>query len=96
MTSSPLRRVLGSIQMTVQIDVGLPGATMVTGFVSAVTVGQRAQPGPGRPGDGAVAAPTTWPGTGEAGDILIRPVQAQGSLGLPQRVPPCLAIQPPA
>jgi hypothetical protein len=35
----PLGRVLGRIQMTVQIGAGLPGATMVIGFVSVVTVG---------------------------------------------------------
>jgi aclacinomycin oxidase len=69
----PLRRVLGSIQMTVQIDAGLSGATtMVTSFVSAETVGSGLSPVLDARGDDAVAAPTTWPGTGEAGDMLIR------------------------
>lgn len=40
----------GSIQMTVQFDAGLPGATtMVTGLVSAVTVGIGLSPPAARP-----------------------------------------------
>jgi hypothetical protein len=40
--------------------------------VSAETVGSGLSPVLDARGDDAVAAPTTWPGTGEAGDMLIR------------------------
>jgi aclacinomycin oxidase len=69
----PLHQASGSIQMTVQIDTDVPGADgLVTEFISAVTAGTRLT----KLLDTRVRLPwlhpTTWPGTGEAGNVITR------------------------
>ncbi|WP_329569483.1 FAD-binding oxidoreductase [Kitasatospora sp. NBC_01266] len=63
----------GGFQLTVQIDADLPGADrMVTDFVAAVTDGTGLTPSL----DARRTFPwlhlTTWPGTGEPGDVVTR------------------------
>jgi aclacinomycin oxidase len=69
----PLHRVSGSVTMTVQIDTDVPGADgLVSEFISAVTAGTKLT----KLFETRVTQPwlhtATWPGTGEAGDVITR------------------------
>jgi len=69
----PLQRSAGQIIMTVQIDAGLPGAdAMVTDFVSAITAGSGVTPVVNTRATLPWLHATTWPSTGQAGDVSTR------------------------
>ncbi|WP_269855888.1 FAD-binding oxidoreductase [Streptomyces sp. RPT161] len=69
----PMHRVSGSMQMTVQIDADIPNANdLVTEFLSAVTAGTGLSPTLNTRQTAPWLHPTTWPGTGEAGDVATR------------------------
>ncbi|WP_371792354.1 FAD-binding protein [Streptomyces sp. NBC_01471] len=66
-------RSAGSFRMIVQIDADVPGANdLVTGFVSAVTAGTGAEPAVDARRTVPWLHPITWPGAGEAGDVITR------------------------
>ncbi|MFJ1646567.1 FAD-binding protein [Streptomyces sp. NPDC088258] len=66
-------RSAGSFRMIVQIDADLPGADdLVTGFVSAVTSGTGTEPVLDDRRTMPWLHPITWPGAGEAGDVITR------------------------
>ncbi|MFJ2785969.1 MULTISPECIES: FAD-binding oxidoreductase [unclassified Streptomyces] len=66
-------RATGGLQMTVQIDAGLPDAdALLTGFVSAMTAGTGVTPSVTLRGVLPWLHVMTWPGTGEAGDVGTR------------------------
>jgi len=63
----------GGFQMTVQIDADLPNADrMVTDFVAAVTAGTGVTPSLEGRRTFPWLHPTTWPGSGEPGDVVTR------------------------
>lgn len=69
----PLQRSAGRIMMVVQIDAGIPGAdAMVTDFVSAITAGSGVTPVVNARRTLPWLHATTWPGTGQAGDVATR------------------------
>ncbi|QMU71485.1 FAD-binding oxidoreductase [Streptacidiphilus sp. P02-A3a] len=69
----PAHRSAGGFRMTVQIDAGLPGADrMVTEFVAAVTAGTGVTPSLEGRRTFPWLHPTTWPGSGENGDVVTR------------------------
>lgn len=69
----PMHRSAGHCLMAVQTDAGLPGADrLVTDFVTAVTAGTGLKPGIDARRTMPWLHATTWPGTGEPGDILSR------------------------
>ncbi|MFC9860026.1 MULTISPECIES: FAD-dependent oxidoreductase [unclassified Streptomyces] len=66
-------RSSGTFQMVTQIDAGLPDAdALLTGFVSAVTAGAGATELVSLRRTMPWLHPTTWPGTGEAGNVFTR------------------------
>ncbi|MFG2675926.1 FAD-binding oxidoreductase [Streptomyces sp. NPDC048445] len=66
-------RSAGSFRMIVQIDADVPGADgLVTDFVSAVTAGTGAEPTVDARRTMPWLHPVTWPGAGEAGDVITR------------------------
>lgn len=69
----PAHHSAGGFQMTVQIDADLPDAdAQVSEFVAAVTAGAAAAPGSDNRLTLPWLHPTTWPGTGEPGDLIVR------------------------
>ncbi|MEV6012586.1 FAD-binding protein [Streptomyces sp. NPDC051976] len=70
---APAHRSAGDFRMTVQIDAGLPDADrMVTDFVAAVTAGTGLTPSLEGRRTFPWLHPTTWPGSGEPGDVVTR------------------------
>ncbi|MEU8700620.1 FAD-binding protein [Streptomyces sp. NPDC048680] len=66
-------RSAGSFQVIVQIDADVPGAEgLVADFVSAVTAGTGVEPTVDASRTMPWLHPVTWPGTGEAGDVITR------------------------
>ncbi|MFE7120543.1 FAD-binding oxidoreductase [Streptomyces sp. NPDC057654] len=69
----PAHRSAGGFVMGVQIDAGLPGAErMVNDFVNAVTADTGVKPAGDTRRTFPWLHPTTWPGTGEPGDVSAR------------------------
>ncbi|WP_280665599.1 FAD-binding protein [Kitasatospora sp. MAP12-44] len=69
----PTHRSAGSFQLTVRIDGDLPGADgLVADFVAAVTAGSGVTPTLAAGERMPWLHPTTWPGTGESGDVVVR------------------------
>ena len=69
----PLQRSAGRMMVVVQIDAGIPGAdAMVTDFVSAITAGSGVTPVVNARRTSPWLHATTWPGTGQAGDVATR------------------------
>ncbi len=69
----PMHRVSGSMEMTVQIDADIANADgLVSEFLSAVTAGTGLRPMVNQRQSVPWLHPTTWPGTGEAGDVTTR------------------------
>lgn len=76
----PMHRSSGSVYMAVQIDAGIPGADrLLTDFIAAVTSGTGLTPIL----DDRRTLPwlhaTTWPGTGEPGDVTSRRYKIKAS-----------------
>ncbi|MFJ4854613.1 FAD-binding oxidoreductase [Streptomyces sp. NPDC088730] len=66
-------RSAGSFRMIVQIDADVPGADgLVTDFVAAVTAGTGVEPTVDARRTMPWLHPVTWPGAGEAGDVITR------------------------
>ena len=69
----PMHRASGSIALSVQIDADLPHADrLVTDFLSAVSAGTGLTPSVDTRRTMPWLHPTTWPGTGEGGDVATR------------------------
>ncbi|WP_124270648.1 hypothetical protein [Streptomyces sp. ADI96-02] len=66
-------RSAGTVRMIVQIDADVADADrMVTDFVSAVTAGTGVEPAVNARRTMPWLHPITWPGAGEAGDLITR------------------------
>ncbi|MFD7715132.1 FAD-binding oxidoreductase [Streptomyces sp. NPDC059814] len=66
-------RSAGSFRVIVQIDADVPGAEgLVADFVSAVSAGAGVEPTVDASRTMPWLHPVTWPGTGEAGDVITR------------------------
>jgi aclacinomycin oxidase len=69
----PEHRSTGAFQLVVQIDAGIPNADgMVTDFVTAVNCGSGVRPKVNARQTLPWLHATTWPGTGEPGDVSTR------------------------
>ncbi|MFF4533923.1 FAD-binding oxidoreductase [Streptomyces sp. NPDC001407] len=76
----PTHRSAGSFFMTVQIDAGIPGADrLLTDFIAAVTAGTGLTPSLGERHTLPWLHATTWPGTGEPGDLVSRRYKIKAS-----------------
>ncbi|MFE2728627.1 FAD-binding oxidoreductase [Kitasatospora sp. NPDC059327] len=72
-------RATGAVEMTVQVDAGLPDAdALLTGFVSAVTAGTGTTPPVTLRRTLPWLQAVTWPGTGEPGNIGTRRYKDKG------------------